>query len=138
MDCEHATSRALFGELAPFAATRVDMCLDRAYVDLFCFDYRNRRRSPAVILWLADRANEAYLEWEHQPLDEDDDDDELAGVRWDEFAIPVADSCGVEDAGLPWLDSSDQRERTKSNRAAARFVSGTATFADFVKMLRPA
>ncbi len=36
-------------------------------------------------------------------------------------------TCGVEDAGLRWVDSSDQRERTNEDRAAARFVFGTAT-----------
>jgi hypothetical protein len=34
---------------------------------------------------------------------------------------------GVEDMGLLSIDSSDQRERTNEDRAAARFVCGTAT-----------
>ena len=39
-------------------------------------------------------------------------------------AFPI---CGVEGSGLCLSDSSDQRERTNNYRAAARFVSGTAT-----------
>ncbi len=64
---EHATSRALFGGLLPFATLQADMCLDRAYVDLLCFDRRRPRTEPPVVLWLAHAANSAYRWWEDLP-----------------------------------------------------------------------
>src|SRR5262249_76144 len=70
VDGEHATSRALFGGLLPFAALQADMCLDRAYVDLLCFDRRSNCDRPSVMLWDADRANQAYMDWEHLPSEE--------------------------------------------------------------------
>jgi len=67
---EHATSRALFDGLLPFAALQTGMCLDRAYVDLLCLDYRSNREKPAVVLWIAARANSAYAQWDRLPPEE--------------------------------------------------------------------
>lgn len=90
---EHATSRALFGKLFPFASLGRDMCLDRAYVDLLCFDYRDGNRTPPVVLWVADRANLARMTWEDLPEEEAfDDDGNYLSVPWDDFLIPVANS----------------------------------------------
>ena len=61
VDGEHSTSRALFEGLMPFAATAVEMCLDRAYVNLLCLDHRVAKAEPSVVMWLADEANEAYM-----------------------------------------------------------------------------
>lgn len=93
-DYEHATSRALFG-LIPFASTRdgKKWCLDRASVDLFCFDYRVRHVPPRIALWHADAANEARLEWELLPPEEQfDGDDNYLSVPWNRFVVPLADS----------------------------------------------
>lgn len=88
---DDATSRALFGGLLPFAALQADMCLDRAYVDLLCFDLRNDAERPPIVLWIADRANDAYMDWEDLPSEEAfDEDDNITGVPWDDFLIPVA------------------------------------------------
>jgi hypothetical protein len=90
-DYEHSTSRALFSSLLPFAALQAGMCLDRAYVDLLCFDYRVKRRKPPVVLWLSDRANTAYMEWERLPFEQQFDDEEnVKSVPWDAFVLPVA------------------------------------------------
>lgn len=92
-DYEHSTSRALFGDLLPFAATRDKMCLDRAYVNLFCFDYRDRREKPAVILWLADNANNARIDWDDLPFNKKfDSDDRFMSVPWKKFVLPIANS----------------------------------------------
>jgi hypothetical protein len=89
-DYEHATSRALFG-LMPFATTQDGMCLDRAYVDLFCFDYRDRSTAPQVALWIADVANDACLEWDQLPAERQfDDDDNYLSVPWTRFVAPLA------------------------------------------------
>jgi hypothetical protein len=81
----------LFSGLLPFAATQKDMCLDRAYVDLVCLDYRQNRNKPAVALWIADRANNAYWEWDHLPFHEKFDDAEnFKNVPWDDFVKPIA------------------------------------------------
>ena len=67
------------------------MCLDRAYVDLLCFDYRLRPNVPPVVLWLADRANRAYIHWERLPLHEQFDEKEnFKSVPWDDFVLSVA------------------------------------------------
>lgn len=88
---DHSTSRALFGGLTPFAALEAGMCLDRAYVDLLCFDIRNPGEQPPIVLWNADRANEAYMDWDDLPSEEAfDEDDNITGVPWDDFLIPVA------------------------------------------------
>ena len=93
MDCESNTSRSLFDNLVPFASTLADMCLDRGYVDLFCFDYREPRAKPAVVLWDANRAMDAYFEWDELPAEEKfDDDDNFLSVPWDTFLVPIADS----------------------------------------------
>lgn len=92
-DYEHSTSRALFSDLIPFAALQADMCLDRAYVDLLCFDYRKDRNKPSVVLWVADRANRAYMDWDELPMDEAFDEEEnFRSVPWDDFLVPVAPS----------------------------------------------
>ena len=89
--CEHATSRALFGGLLPFAAVLDGMCLDRAYVDLLCFDRRAACEQPPVVLWEANRASGAYMDWESLPEEEAfDDAGTIRGVPWDDFIIPVA------------------------------------------------
>jgi hypothetical protein len=90
-DYEHSTSRALFSGLLPFAALQAGMCLDRAYVDLLCFDYRVKRSKSPVVLWLADRANAACMEWEQLPFEEQFDDEEnVRSVPWGAFVVPVA------------------------------------------------
>lgn len=87
---EHATSRALFTDLLPFAALARDMCLDRAY--LLCFDDRNAADIPAVKLWNAHNANTAYMDWDELPLEQRfDEHDNLLAVPWDDFLTPVAD-----------------------------------------------
>jgi hypothetical protein len=90
-DGEHATSRALFGGLLPFATLRAGMCLDRAYVDLLCFDRRTQRTEPPVVLWLAHEANSAAVLWEDLSLSEQFDADErIIGVPWDDYVVPLA------------------------------------------------
>jgi|JI10StandDraft_1071094.scaffolds.fasta_scaffold23194_1 hypothetical protein len=92
MDYEHSTSRALFTGLVPFAALDRDMCLDRANVNLMCFDYRNRPKTPTVKMWLAHNANDAYMDWDELPIDQQfDADDNFLSVPWDTFLTPVAD-----------------------------------------------
>ena len=49
VDGEHSTARSLFGALVPFATTQAEMVLIRAYVDLFCFDFRNKE-NPSIVL----------------------------------------------------------------------------------------
>ncbi len=93
MDFEHQTSRALFTDLVPFASTRNGMCLDRAEVDLFCFDYRGKSAKTPVVLWDAYEAKHAYITWDRLPLDESfDTDGNFLAVPWDDFVIPVAPS----------------------------------------------
>lgn len=93
VDGEHSTSRALFEGLMPFAATAVEMCLDRAYVNLLCLDHRVAKAEPSVVMWLADEANEAYMDWdeEYDPF-EDDDENAYRNVPWDTFLSPVSPS----------------------------------------------
>jgi hypothetical protein len=93
MNCECNTSRSLFSGLLPFAATQTDMCLDRGYVDLFCFDYRVRLTSPAVVIWDANKAMDVYFEWDSLPFEQQfGDDDQFLNVNWNSFLIPVASS----------------------------------------------
>lgn len=95
MDYEHMTSMALFDGLVPFAATLAGMCLDRAYVDLFCFNYRGDCIRPPVVLWRASRALSAYMEWENLPEGDRFDDDGIfnsTSIPWDSFLLPVAES----------------------------------------------
>lgn len=93
VDGEHATSRALFGGLLPFAALAADMCLDRAYVDLLCFDVRTEQERPAVVLWDSNKAQRAYFKWDDLPFESQfDDAGKAMGVPWDQFVIPVAPS----------------------------------------------
>lgn len=93
MGCDDDTSRCLFYGLVPFAATRTGMCLDRGYVDLFCFDYRTSSPSPAVVIWDANRAMDAYYDWDSLPIDQQfDKDGNFLNVNWDSFLIPVASS----------------------------------------------
>lgn len=90
---EHATSRALFDGLLPFATLQAEMCLDRAYVDLLCFDRRTPRTEPPVVLWLADKADTAYWNWDQRPFSEKyDANEEIVGVPWEEFVVPLAGS----------------------------------------------
>lgn len=93
MEEESITSRSLFENLVPFASTQNDMCLDRGYVDLFCFDYREKRPKPPVVLWDASRATEAFFEWDSLPFEEQfDEKDHFLSVPWDMFVIPIANS----------------------------------------------
>lgn len=93
MNGESNTSRCLFDTLVPFASTQKDMCLDRGYVGLFCFDYRKRRPKPPVVLWDANKAMNAYFEWDSLPCEEQfDDNDNFLSVPWDSFLVPIADS----------------------------------------------
>lgn len=88
---EHATSRALFTNLLPFAALLADMCLDRAYVDLLCCDYRNHPKKPPVVRWIAHQALTAYMKWDELPFEEQFDEAEnMKSVPWDDFIEPVA------------------------------------------------
>lgn len=88
---EHATSRALFQGLLPFAALQAGMCLDRAYVDLLCFDNRNNRSPPPVVLWDANSALHAFMSWEALALEERfDEAGNMRCVPWDDFIVPVA------------------------------------------------
>jgi hypothetical protein len=105
---DHATSRALFTGLLPFAALQSGMCLDRAYVDLLCLDYRANRAKPAVVLWMADRANSAYMEWEGLLSEEKfDEDGHFKSVPWDDFVRPVAaDFATFVDMLVPTRHSS--------------------------------
>jgi hypothetical protein len=93
MDCECNTSRCLFDNLVPFASTQTDMCLDRGYVDLFCFDYRNNLSTPAVVLWDSNNAMDAYFDWDKLPFEEKFDENENCNfltVPWDTFLVHVA------------------------------------------------
>ncbi len=95
-DYEHMTSRALFGDLLPFAACQSDMLLDRAYVDLFCLDYRQGRRPRPVVLWEADRALRALMKREDLPREDCfDEAGKVKSVPWDEFIKPVAPAFGA-------------------------------------------
>ena len=91
VDGEHSTSRALFEGLMPFAATNFEMCLDRAYINLLCLDHRADSKQPTVVMWLADEANDAYMDWE-DACDFDDEDDGMSSILWDTFLMPVAAS----------------------------------------------
>jgi hypothetical protein len=100
-ECEHATSRALFGGLLPFAAIQEGMCLDRAYVDLLCFDRRAACDHPPVVLWKASRANGAYMDWEDLPEEEAfDEAGNIRGVPWDDFIAPIAPNYAAFVEGL--------------------------------------
>ena len=95
MTDDHSTSRALFRDLVPFAALDIGMCLDRAYVDLLCLDYRNNHREPAVIRWDSGKANGAFMEWEDLPFADKFDkagNGNYLSVSWNDFVIPVADN----------------------------------------------
>ena len=93
MDEDHGTSRTLFTNLLPFAALETDMCLDRAYVDLLCLDYRNTEQLPPVVLWVAERAQRAYWAWDDLPIDEQfDENHNFCNVPWDSFLVPISDS----------------------------------------------
>ncbi len=90
---EHQSSLALFDALLPFASTQKDMCLDRCYVDLFCFDYRENQESPGIVLWQAEQAAEAYMDWDQLELEQQfDHQGNVLSVPWSEFLLPVADS----------------------------------------------
>ena len=89
---EHATSRHLFDGLVPFASVRCGMCLDRSYVNLFCFDFRPQAQSH-IVLWKGHEAGDAYFDWERLcDAGKIDEDDEFKDVDWDSFLMPVADS----------------------------------------------
>lgn len=91
LDYEHATHRALFGKLLPFAALLAGMHLDCCYVDLLCLDYRENRSKPPVVLWVAAQANTALMNWEDLPIEEQFDAEEnIKSVPWDDFLIPLA------------------------------------------------
>jgi hypothetical protein len=91
VSCDHATSRALFQGLLPFAALEADMCLDRAYVDLLCFDNRKHCNPPPVVLWDANSALHASLAREDLPFSElFDEAGNMRSVPWDDFLVPVA------------------------------------------------
>lgn len=93
LDSESITARCLFENIVPFASTQNEMCLDRGYVDLFCFDYRQKRSKPTVVLWDANNAGEAYFEWNSLPIEEQfDQNDNFLSVPWDTFLVPIADS----------------------------------------------
>lgn len=85
---EHSTSRALFTGLVPFAAVQANMCLDRAYVDLFCFDYRETGKRPTVVLWVSHDALGASMEWEHLRGEAS----EAWTPPWERFLVPIAES----------------------------------------------
>ena len=91
MDYDGNTSRCLFSGLVPFAATQTDMCLDRGYVDLCCFDYRDGTNPPPIVIWDAHKAMDAYFEWNDLPFEQQfGDADQFLNVNWDSFLIPVA------------------------------------------------
>ncbi|WP_166820425.1 SMI1/KNR4 family protein [Thalassoroseus pseudoceratinae] len=93
MNTDGNTYVALFSDIVPFAATETGMCLDRGYVDLFCFDYRDQPTIPKVVLWESHNAMTAYFEWESLPFDQQfGDDDEFLNVNWDSFLVSIADS----------------------------------------------
>lgn len=97
IDGECATSRALYyGErLVPFAAFFAgehhpdQMCLDRGYVSLLCFDYGTGAR-PAVVVWHAQDAIKEYQKWEvagcpFKPT-------KVADVDYTKFTEPIAEN----------------------------------------------
>lgn len=93
MDYEHNTSRCLFTNIVPFATTRTGECFDRAYVDMFCFDYRDRRIKPPVVLWDACKAMDVYFYWNDLSIENKyDNDDNFINIDWDSFLVPVANS----------------------------------------------
>lgn len=92
VDGDNSTSRALFKGLMPFATTVTGMCFDRAYVNLLCLNHRVSSDQPTVVMWLAEQANEAYMDWEDSFEFGDDEEDVFQSVPWDTFLIPVADS----------------------------------------------
>jgi hypothetical protein len=112
--CEHATCRALFQDLVPFAALLADMCLDRAYVDLLCFDNRNNAERPPIVLWIADKAKRASMAREEIPLEElFDESGKMKGVPWDDFLLPVAPSYSAFVDMLKPIDDDDAPREPK-------------------------
>ncbi|MDB3936486.1 SMI1/KNR4 family protein, partial [Granulosicoccus sp.] len=92
VDGEHSTARALFGVLLPFATTQVEMALDRAYVDLFCFDFISKE-NPRIVLWLSNEANDVSIDRDRLPIEQQyDKDDKNIGLPWERFIVPVAKS----------------------------------------------
>jgi hypothetical protein len=121
---EHATSRALFVGLLPFAALQADMCLDRAEVDLLCFDRRNNSDRPPVVLWDAHRANHAHMDWEDLPFEEQfDQTGNITGVPWDDFIIPIAPDYTAFVEMLRPIDESDAPPKRKK-KAKGKGKSG--------------
>lgn len=89
---DNSTSRALFEGLMPFASTATGMCLDRAYVNLLCLNHRQSLVEPPVVMWLAEQANEAYMDWEDAFEVDDEEENVFQSVPWGTFLVPVADS----------------------------------------------
>ncbi len=99
IDTECATSRGLFygQRLLPFAALYVgehhpdEMCLDRAYVDLLCFDYGTGSLRPPIVVWHAEDAAEAYEDWLGDDCPREEEDPETPAVDYDNFTKRIAD-----------------------------------------------
>lgn len=113
IDSECATSRGLFygQRLLPFAALYAgenhpdEMCLDRAYVDLLCFDYGTGSPRPPIVIWHAEEGAEAYEDWLGDDCPQDEANPEAAAVDYDKFTKRVADNF---DEFLKMLQSQPQ------------------------------
>jgi len=91
VDGEHNTSRSLFSYIVPFATTRVNECLDRGYVDLFCFYKRKHSSLLSIVLWEACKAMDEGFRVEYLPSEEIfNADGAYENINWDSFLIPVA------------------------------------------------
>lgn len=89
---EHSTQQALFGSLLPFATTETQLCLARGYVDLFCFDY-TEGANGRIVLWQAEEALTALMDWEDLPLAQQfDADGKNLNIPIAEFILPIADN----------------------------------------------
>lgn len=100
IDDECITSRALFygQRLLPFAAFYAgehhpdEMCLDRAYVSLLCFDYGTGDARPPVVVWHAREAADAYCKWEDAGCPTDDAAPDIPMVDYSSFTERIADN----------------------------------------------
>jgi hypothetical protein len=100
INSESNTSRALFygQRLLPFAAFYAgehhpdDLCLDRAYVSMLCFDYKSQGTRPPVVVWHAHEALKAYFKWEEANCPFEGPDGNVPKVDYEDFTEHIADN----------------------------------------------
>lgn len=100
IDAESMTSRALFygQRLLPFAALYAgdhhpdDMCLDRVYVSFLCFDYGTGSARPVIVVWHAQKAADAYDEWEEDDYPTEEAEPDIPAIDYNKFTERIADN----------------------------------------------